>query len=90
MSMTVPGRWRERSPLEVDAVRLTEGNVEQVLAWIADGGGTARWDGHRFIVIEFGAGRLYADMGDVLVRDPKGAVHVWDVDVFQARFEAVA
>lgn len=83
--MTAPKRYRKK-PVAIEAMQLTENNIEEVGDWISDHdinvGGTMR-----YVEIHTLEGVMRADIGDWVIKGVKGEFYPCKPDVFEATYE---
>lgn len=77
-------RYRKK-PVEIEAMRLTKANAEQVAEW---SGATLFYDG-RFVISTL-EGDMRADVGDWIIRGVKGEFYPCKPDIFAATYDKVA
>lgn len=73
-------------PVLVDAVQLTAGNIEDVMAFCGDKIKSHPMTG---VVIETLEGNMIASVGDYIIKGVKGEFYPCKPDIFEATYEAV-
>jgi hypothetical protein len=95
-------RFRKK-PVETEAMQWDGDNTSDVVGWVLDSGGTARWrertsndeaaaDGVlacEHIAVDTLEGRTFAVVGDWIIRGVKGEFYPCKPDIFEATYDAV-
>lgn len=78
-----------KKPVVIEARQLTAFNPHEIVAWVNDGGGTARrepdWSG--WVTIRTLEGDHRAGSGDWIIRGVKGEFYPCKPDIFAATYE---
>lgn len=79
------GRYIKK-PIEVEAIRFTGNNQEEVEAFLATA--EADWDGESWYIHTL-EGDMRADVGDWIIKGVKGEFYPCKPDIFEATYEAL-
>ena len=74
-------------PVEIKAVKLCEGNMEEVLAWIQSESQEGSVVAPYWLKIETLEGQMTAHVGDWIIRGVKGEFYPCKPDIFAATYE---
>ena len=79
-----------KKPVVIEAMLLTEGNLEQVEKWCGgDIKGTALHRSERVLDIQTLEGEMRANIGDWIIRGVKGEFYPCKPDIFEQTYEKV-
>lgn len=79
-----------KKPIEIEAIRLTEDNIDFVLAWIEDSTSppARAWKefGIKLTTLE---GVMYAPFGDWIIKGIAGEFYPCKSDIFDSTYESI-
>jgi hypothetical protein len=80
----MPARRFRKRPVEVEAVRFTGVNAQEVAEFTGQDGRTVPGDGWMIRTLE---GEMRAEVGDWIIRGVKGEFYPCKPDIFEATYE---